>query len=381
MLKRELLQLQLDQLRWENKQLQDENVRLRDERQESPASTSVADVETEIAKCLEEQRHLEDEIRTRKQLLRRSRSGKKQVTSVASSECGDGELQPEAQVQQLQLELSQALERSEEAENLCSRLQEELKTVHCDAELQQFRAVDRERDKWEAREQRLIAQLAHLERRLEAIEAIGTSRKSRSQSSSVERPPSSTTSVSLPDADKERSKGIGRSSRSTTAATTAATTAKVQQLQQQLLQQTPPVTKFTWEAVGEETFEDWLSQFEMAAEVCGWEGKGKLAHLVTRLKGQALSYYHSCPPAEKSDYKKLTQALSTRFTLVQLPVVQTTLFHERKQKPKEEWTRMHKTFGVCSRRHTPRCDKAAKRLRKWEDLFSRISLWLACSQN
>ena len=135
MLKRELLQLQLDQLRWENKQLQDENVRLRDERQESPASTSVADVETEIAKCLEEQRHLEDEIRTRKQLLRRSRSGKKQVTSVASSECGDGELQPEAQVQQLQLELSQALERSEEAENLCSQLQEELKTAHRDAEL------------------------------------------------------------------------------------------------------------------------------------------------------------------------------------------------------------------------------------------------------
>ena len=42
---------------------------------------------------------------------------------------------------------------------------------------------------------------------------------------------------------------------------------------------------------------------------------------------------------------------------------------------------MRKTFGVCFRRHTPRCDKEAKRLRKWEDLFSRISLWLACSQS
>ena len=101
MWKRELLQLQFGQASL-GKQLQYENVRLRDKRQESPAST-------EIAKCLEEQRHLEDEIQTRKQLLRRSRSGKKQVTSVASSECG---LQPEAQ---LQLELSQALERSEEA--------------------------------------------------------------------------------------------------------------------------------------------------------------------------------------------------------------------------------------------------------------------------
>ena len=78
--------------------------------------------------------------------------------------------------------------------------------MHRDAELQHFRAVDRERDKWEAREQRLIAQLAHLERRLEAIEVIGSRKRSRLQSS-MERPPSSTTSVSLPDADKERSKG------------------------------------------------------------------------------------------------------------------------------------------------------------------------------
>ena len=68
----------------------------------------------------------------------------------------------------------------------------------------------------------------------------------------------------------------------------------------------------------------------------GWEGKSKLAHLVTRLKGQALSYYHSCPLDEKTDYDKLTKALTTRFTLVQLPVVQSALFHERKQKAKED---------------------------------------------
>ena len=74
----------------------------------------------------------------------------------------------------------------------------------------------------------------------------------------------------------------------------------------------------------------------MAAEVSGWEGKSKLAHLVTRLKGQALSYYRSCPSEEKTDYDKLIKALTTRFTRVQLPVVQTTLFHERKQKVKED---------------------------------------------
>ena len=104
------------------------------------------------------------------------------------------------------------------------------------------------------------------------------------------------------------------------------------------VQQTPSVSsvsKYTGEGAGEEIFENWLIQFEMAAEVSGWEGKSKLAHLVNRLKGQALSYYRSCPLDEKTDYDKLTKALTTRFTRVQLPVVQSALFHERKQKAKD----------------------------------------------
>ena len=119
-------------------------------------------------------------------------------------------------------------------------------------------------------------------------------------------------------------------------ATNKQSKAKPQAHAQHVIQQTPPVSKFTGEGAGEETFEDWLTQFEMAAEVSGWEGKNKLAHLVTRLKGQALSYYRSYPPEERVDYNKLTKALSTRFTRVQLPVVQTTLFHKRKQKAKED---------------------------------------------
>ena len=116
-------------------------------------------------------------------------------------------------------------------------------------------------------------------------------------------------------------------------ATSNPSSVKPQAHAQHIVQQTPPVSKYTGERAGEETFEDWLIQFEMAADVSGWEGKIKLAHLVTRLKGQALSYYRSCPPEEKTNYQKLTKALATR---VQLPVVQSTLFHERKQKSKED---------------------------------------------
>ena len=360
MSKRELMQIQLDQLRWENKQLHDENARLRDQHGHEGSPASVAGVEAELAKCLEEQQQLEREIRTRSKLLRRSLGGGQEQNCNSDPETGsaDGESQQETQLQQLQRELTQALERRDEAEAYCSQLQDDLRASRADAELQQFRAVEREREKWEDREQRWLAQLASLETRLHLIETTGLRSRSQSTSRSVERPPSSATPGCLPfsaDTVKERSEGRSGSNKTTrdtavvgasqlsdgadsgsVETTSKQSSVKPQARAQPVMQQTPPVSKFTGEGIGEETFEDWLIQFEMAAEVSGWEGKSKLAHLVTRLKGQALSYYRSCPPDEKTDYDKLTKALTTRFTRVQLPVVQSTLFHERKQRAKED---------------------------------------------
>ena len=59
MSRRELKQLQLDQLRWENKQLHDENARLRDQHGHYESSVIVEGVKAELAKCLEEQQQLE----------------------------------------------------------------------------------------------------------------------------------------------------------------------------------------------------------------------------------------------------------------------------------------------------------------------------------
>ena len=69
MSKRELMQIQLDQLRWENRQLQEENAKLRDHDGREDSLASVPQVEAELAKCLEEQQQLEREIRTRSKLL------------------------------------------------------------------------------------------------------------------------------------------------------------------------------------------------------------------------------------------------------------------------------------------------------------------------
>ena len=43
-----------------------------------------------------------------------------------------------------------------------------------------------------------------------------------------------------------------------------------------------------------EPFEDWLEQFKLVTSVCNWEGRVKLANLVTQLQGQAYLFYRTC---------------------------------------------------------------------------------------
>lgn len=98
-------------------------------------------------------------------MLRRSLgAGRKQDSSISDveNESTAWASRQETQLEQLQRELSHALERSEEAEACCSHLQDELRAVHVDAELRQFRAIKREREKWVEQERRWLAQLATL---------------------------------------------------------------------------------------------------------------------------------------------------------------------------------------------------------------------------
>ena len=98
--------------------------------------------------------------------------------------------------------------------------------------------------------------------------------------------------------------------------------------------QVPPVSKYSGNA-DSEPFEEWLEQFELVASVCNWEGRTKLANLVTRLQGQAYSFYRTCSAQQQTSYDALKDALSRRFKPVRIQSVQSGLFHERKQKPQE----------------------------------------------
>ena len=62
-----------------------------------------------------------------------------------------------------------------------------------------------------------------------------------------------------------------------------------------LAQNLPPLPKFSGESsdggFGMDIFQDWLEQFEFIANVLDWFSQAKLVSLITRLQGQAYSFF------------------------------------------------------------------------------------------
>ena len=56
---------------------------------------------------------------------------------------------------------------------------------------------------------------------------------------------------------------------------------------------------------------------------------------MTRLNGQAYAFYRACTPPQRSSYEALVGELTKRFTPVRIQAIESSLFHERKQKPNE----------------------------------------------
>ena len=104
-----------------------------------------------------------------------------------------------------------------------------------------------------------------------------------------------------------------------------------------LAQQFPPLPNFTGDNLDAEgeSFEDWLERLELVANTCHWSDQTKLVNIATRLRGSASRFYRSCPPQQRASYSALASALKQRFTPVRLQAVQSSRFHERRQKQTE----------------------------------------------
>ena len=107
-------------------------------------------------------------------------------------------------------------------------------------------------------------------------------------------------------------------------------------IQALLAQHLPPLLKYTGEDQSKgETFRDWLKQFELVASIGDWDDKTKLVNPVTRLWGQAYAFYRSCTLQQRANYATHVAELTKRFIPVQIQAVQSSLFHDRKQKPRK----------------------------------------------
>lgn len=104
-----------------------------------------------------------------------------------------------------------------------------------------------------------------------------------------------------------------------------------------LAQQLPSLPNLSGENIDGDggSFNDWIERLELVANVSRWDDQTKLVNVATRLWGSASRYYRSCTPQQWSSYSLLTSAVRNRFTPVSIQSVQSSLFHERKQGPKE----------------------------------------------
>ena len=312
----EALKLQLECALLEKERLAVQNTRLREEHVEH---ATLLDTEAELARCCEDNEWLEAGLEQMKQLYEQLLRDAQTRGTVEGGEYS------RADVTDLRQQLDRQSASAREWEDKYTQLEKEFERLRSTAELECHRACAREREKCEAREERLVEQLKGLQR------GVGVAAASPRGEPEEEPTGNPITQLYQPETNPEvRAVGgmslphVGVSPGAESGSWVSAAL---------LAQQLPPLTKFNGENCdGEgETFQDWIEQFEMVATVCHWDDQTKLMNLVTRLRGQAYAFFRSCTPQQCMNYHSLTTELGKRFTPVRIQVVQTSLFHDRRQ--------------------------------------------------
>ena len=241
-------------------------------------------------------------------------------------------------------------ERATLAEAEVQRLASVLARQQEEAELQRYRSLAAQEEKWEAREKRLDQQLQEQIARQERLEAELLERRPKQEVSrapegnAVERawraegletaavqrspPPLVRCPDAMPSPDSDsRGEQLNRD----TPLQYAPTWNSIAQLH------LPPIPEFSGEdqSLTNSSFQQWLEQFEMVSELAQWPENIKLKQLTLRLRGPAQAYYRTCSEDQKRDYQALVQSMSQMFTPVQIQALECSTFHERKQGRKE----------------------------------------------
>ena len=332
---KEALRTQIDALQVDNQRLQAENARLRDDHKDSSARL---DAEAEVLRLTELVRKLEEEA-----AQANSTTDAVEARIQELVEAAEGHREEIAQLRD-DLERSET-ERRQLVEEQDKFLQK-IDSLNAEKELECFRAVETERQKWEAREDRLLRQIAELEAE---NRHSGTSENAPQNQETVapgERTPRRTENLlgelgTVNEHDTEISVGVGIEPH-------PQLEGPIYSPSPYIPHHLPPLAPYKGEMTpdaettykGEmtpdaETIDEWLERFSMLAEECRWTPRAKLLHLTSRLEKQAYAFYRSCIPQIKESYDRLAAELHKRFTPIRIQGVDTSLFHERKQKPGE----------------------------------------------
>ena len=295
---------QLDELRKEKESLEAEN---------APLQESDTTLQAELDHVLEENRRLQEERLT------------EEAAGEAADETAGGErneaktlLEEQRQLyENLQAELAEAVKRSNNLEDRCCSLEDQLVKVMEELKLERLKAVDAVRSKYE---DRFLQQVQELQRQMQELQDCRKVKASGKNGNHKQPLTKETTKPGSADlgvsTDKSTTTNIDKpanaDSNSSTCGETAEATKESSDNQSKELAvalmapQLPPLSKF----------QDWIAQFELVAGVYKWSPQAKLIHLTARLRGEAFTFYRSCSKQQKASYDLLVKELTRRFTPV-----------------------------------------------------------------
>ena len=375
------LRTQIDALNWEKRQLETELRKLRESKHVEAAViererefqveieelskrvTEIPELEVKLHEALQEKEQLK--VQLNEVRAKQTEEGEQQELESLKQELQEAKETVRVAVEReesLHEELERERQRCEDFEKESLELKEKLEKLKDVYDLQYYRAVEAEQKRAEEREKQLRETLPTLEsqKMVEELEELREKLRNEQEMNQLllkkEQLKSEELEVQVKQLIMQQKRAGGAKSVSPPLHKSLAKESSVSgvvvskrtmskqasiepdQLSQVLLaQQLPPIPKFSGEdrSQGAETFRDWKEQFEMVASLAGWDERAKLVNLTARLRGQAFGFYRSCTLSQRASYESLVKELEKRFTPVELPAVQTSLFHDRKQKQGE----------------------------------------------
>ena len=344
----EALRTQLDNLQWEVNRLEAENRILRD--QDTEASKRV-DLTLQVEQAARELQSVQEVLAMKEAEFVEAITAKEKQLEETVTNLRDTETEVNILREQQQ---NQSETHNKEMKHLIEQLEQLRQTAESDrdnSELLRYRALEAERQKWEAREARMTSQLDEAMRKItvlrgkskvngiiRSVKCDELEKRESTVSSPLSLTPLDEVSVDKSETASEANAEVFGALKSTATTTISAVSGNCVASSSlvPMLNQLPPITQFSGEEQPDgETFQDWLEQFESVAQLGGWNSHAKLVNLFTRLRGSAYSFYRSCTAEQRNDYKLLVEQLTKRFTPIQIQPIQSQLFHNRQQKPKE----------------------------------------------